>query len=455
MDAPEEPSADGLGGGAPEGASEEPPNPGALDPSAIIEQALNAKSLLKRLQWQTLRELQGCEQGLRRIDMGERSNARYEKNVATGKRLREEVDGDAAAVAAEQREPAALAEHDGGAMAAEDDSVMLIGEAPISTAAELAECAAAGSAASEAVADGGAGGGACGAAAAAAVGGGGGGSADAMAEESELPSATTGEAAPSSAAATGATRLERRSSRDGGASKQRDRKMFGVLMGTLREAKQQALASGVAAMRQQKMERVDAKLLADRERSLLAQREKLATEKVALTQQREAVLAQRAELDEIMRTVSAMVHAARLACFIRTETEPPLYYLPVKHNQATRNRLAKQRETVLQPMLAKLGELRPFIADAAAEHNQRVARVAATTATLRPIAEPPANAAETRGSPHERSPRKPRRGSTGWDVGAATVGGPSSAEVAEAMEAEEAILHDAADQPLEALLPSS
>ena len=52
------------------------------------------------------------------------------------------------------------------------------------------------------------------------------------------------------------------------------------------------------------------------------------------------------ELDRILRRVTRVAHAAQLSYFLKTEAEPPIYYLPAVHNAATRQRLREQQQAV-------------------------------------------------------------------------------------------------------------
>jgi hypothetical protein len=160
-------------------------------------------------------------------------------------------------------------------------------------------------------------------------------------------------------------------------SKQRNRKMFGLLRGTLQLAREESSSSKRAAMQQQKLEKVDAKLRNDRTKLLDFQRSFISERKGSELERRDAIRGQRQQLDERLQRLTWDAHTLELSAFLKTESGPPIYYMPKVHNEATRARLRQQSEAVLaklsgSPLMeANLASLtafdRPEPADASME----------------------------------------------------------------------------------------
>jgi hypothetical protein len=200
----------------------------------------------------------------------------------------------------------------------------------------------------------------------------------------------------------GGARLPRRVNLTDSTTEQRNRKMLGMLVGTLKRARDEVSALGSA--QQHKLQAVDAKLRSDRTQMIEAARERTCAQLLATKRRHEDLASELAELDARLRQVQKLLDQADLAPRMRTETAPPLYYLPKRHNEATRTRLRQQQQATMGPLLEQLAALEamparhrlPTAADAPFErHGERAgargATAALTTADapMAAVAEPP------------------------------------------------------------------
>ena len=179
--------------------------------------------------------------------------------------------------------------------------------------------------------------------------------------ESSGPSAGVAAAALERTESGASERASRRSPRarlDDGASKVRTRNMFGMMMSTLKRARQEVSASEQGAAQQQKLQAVDEKLRSDRMRALEQAREQRGARLVRETEHRAALVKEQAELERDLRALNDITQQVSLShLFVRTETEPPIYYLPKVHNDATSARLRSQQRAVLSVSVAQLDEI--------------------------------------------------------------------------------------------------
>ena len=328
-----------------------------FSPSAIVNRAKRATGKVKYALGQVTKDLHEVEKIVHHLNGAQRSAERQEAALAAGKRARGDDsmgEGDEAASPSPKR-PAAASEADGTSAPTAADAPVAMDAPPVTEGGEakMAETALAAAAAGSGDGDGdhtGANGGGSG------EGDGSDRSAagnDAAQKPKASPRARRG---PTSWSHVVVSRVERSGSLDG-ASKERNRKMFGMLMGTLRRAREEVKSSEQGAVQQMKLQKVDEKIRSDRTRAIESQKASVATRLANETQRRELLIAERSALKERESRLIALTHEASLASFLRTETSPPLYYLPKNHNAATTERLAQQQGTVLEPMGAQLDEL--------------------------------------------------------------------------------------------------
>ena len=153
----------------------------------------------------------------------------------------------------------------------------------------------------------------------------------------------------------GGARLPRRVNLTDSTTEQRNRKMLGMLVGTLKRAREEVSALGSA--QQHKLQAVDAKLRSDRTQMIEAARERTSAQLLATKRRHEDLASELAELDARLRQVKELHNLADLAPMMRTETAPHLYYLPKRHNDATRTRLRQQQKATMGPLLEQLAAL--------------------------------------------------------------------------------------------------
>ena len=200
----------------------------------------------------------------------------------------------------------------------------------------------------------------------------------------------------------GGARQPRRVNLTDSTTEQRNRKMLGMLVGTLKRAREEVSALGSA--QQHKLQAVDAKLRSDRTQMIEAARERTCAQLLTTKRRHEDLASELAELDARLRQVQKLLDQADLAPRMRTETAPPLYYLPKRHNEATRTRLRQQQQATMGPLLEQLAALEamparhrlPTAADAPFErHGERAgaggatAALTAADAPMAAVAEPP------------------------------------------------------------------
>ena len=129
-------------------------------------------------------------------------------------------------------------------------------------------------------------------------------------------------------------------------TRQRNRKMFGGLMGHLRASKKdhEAASSGAghAAVQQKALAKVEQKLKESSERLMAFERDFVQGKRDHDRRRRDQIRGQRSQLDGRLLEVTWDAHAARLTNFILTEAQPAIFYLPARHNEATAAKLEAQ-----------------------------------------------------------------------------------------------------------------
>uniref|UniRef100_A0A8C4SRN1 Pinin n=1 Tax=Erpetoichthys calabaricus TaxID=27687 RepID=A0A8C4SRN1_ERPCA len=138
--------------------------------------------------------------------------------------------------------------------------------------------------------------------------------------------------------------------------KQRNRRMFGLLMGTLQKFKQE---STVATERQKRRQEIEQKLEVQAEE----ERKKVENEKRELFEERRAkqtelrLLEQKVELAQLQEEWN--MHNMKIIKYIRTKTKPPVFYIPGRMCSATHKLLEdsqKKMNGILQSRREEFAE---------------------------------------------------------------------------------------------------
>ena len=211
-----------------------------------------------------------------------------------------------------------------------------------------------------------------------------------------------------------------RQSAGDGASTERNKKMFGMLMGTLRRARDDDRASGIGAVQQAKLQKVDEKIRSDRVRLIGTQKAEASARLGGDQQRQRQLLGEKDVLVDRLRALAALHQKLSLLQFVKTDAEPPLYYQPKVHNAATSAKLREQQERGLGPLSAELERLEelPEPTPARAEAGQDAAIGGCSdpaTSTAGTAASPGAAAARTTAAAADQAEPEPEEPAIGID----------------------------------------
>ncbi len=152
-----------------------------------------------------------------------------------------------------------------------------------------------------------------------------------------------------------------------GQAKVRNRKMFGMLVGTLTQARKEGASSRSCAAQLEKLQQVEERLRADRCRSLDEARGRLAEAKAEAATRLEAATALRDELEALTRELEASRDEAMHTEHMVTEAEPRILYKPHIYTPALRSKHDEQARATLAALVEALEALEARVIKAAAE----------------------------------------------------------------------------------------
>jgi len=118
--------------------------------------------------------------------------------------------------------------------------------------------------------------------------------------------------------------------------KQRNRKMFDVLRGTLQQFKKDISVKTESLSRREELElKVEAKVVEEKDRLLEQHRRLIREKKEKAKILREQIRKKEEEKELQLLTIQWNRHRELLWNFIKTKSKPHIYYLPTKHNETT------------------------------------------------------------------------------------------------------------------------
>jgi len=126
-------------------------------------------------------------------------------------------------------------------------------------------------------------------------------------------------------------------------TKSRNRRMFGFLVGTLQKFKDEAKQNTLA---EKKREEIEKKL----EQKAEEERKEVSSQKKELFQARrekkQELKSLERKMENAMLKEQILAHNTHLKQFILLKSDPPIFYLPVKHNEETSKRLEDSKRTL-------------------------------------------------------------------------------------------------------------
>ncbi|KAL5463459.1 hypothetical protein EMCRGX_G032354 [Ephydatia muelleri] len=139
-------------------------------------------------------------------------------------------------------------------------------------------------------------------------------------------------------------------------SKNRNKRMFGFIMGTLQKFKETEEAARVSEKVKRRQE-IEEKLQQEQE----VEKEESRHQRKELYEQRKAQLLQVAKLESQMATVQMYVewndHDQLLCKYIKTKATPPVFYLPTEHTTQSAALLSDTKQQIEAQMLRRQKEV--------------------------------------------------------------------------------------------------
>jgi len=126
-------------------------------------------------------------------------------------------------------------------------------------------------------------------------------------------------------------------------AKSRNKKLFGVILGTLNSFKSDITKKSQSSVRREELEqKVQAKVIQEQENFVELQRRNLQEEKEKELALREDIKKKQEEKELELLTLKWQQHRNQLSNFIRTETKPYIYYRPVDISDVKQHTSPKQ-----------------------------------------------------------------------------------------------------------------
>jgi pinin len=120
--------------------------------------------------------------------------------------------------------------------------------------------------------------------------------------------------------------------------KQRDKKIFGILVGTLQKFKEDSVKkSEIITHREEIVQKIETKVSQQREEELEKLRNSLKEEKAKELSQLESIKKKQEEKEQEMLNLRWKQHEKLLSNFLKTEAKPPIFYRIVDKSKPTEN----------------------------------------------------------------------------------------------------------------------
>jgi len=147
-----------------------------------------------------------------------------------------------------------------------------------------------------------------------------------------------------------------------GKLKERNKKMFGFLLGTLQQFKKDMSVKSEAHSRREQIEmKVEAKVVEEQDKLIEQHKQLLVEKKQKAEALKEAIRKKEEEKEQQLLTLQWKRHRQLLSNFIKTKTQPSIFYLPIRHNSVTAELLKASKSDFEESYQKKISELNSVI----------------------------------------------------------------------------------------------